>query len=72
MKAPNVKEQITDVLTSIVATADAELMALEEAELAAQWYDTSQWAQLERASSAKVTIHYAFHFPGLNWPGFLF
>ena len=32
------KEQIGDVLTAIVATADAELMALEEAELAAQWY----------------------------------
>lgn len=32
------KEQIGDVLTSLAARADSELMALEEAELAAQWY----------------------------------
>lgn len=32
------QEQIGDVLTAIAATADADLMALEEAELAAQWY----------------------------------
>lgn len=32
------KEQIGDVLTAILATADTELMALEEAELSAQWY----------------------------------
>lgn len=31
-------EQIGDVLTAIVSRADAELMAMEEAELAAQWY----------------------------------
>ena len=32
------QEQIGDVLTAIAASADAELMALEEAELAAQWF----------------------------------
>ena len=32
------QEQIGDVLTSIAARADSELMALKEAELAAQWY----------------------------------
>ncbi|HWR77916.1 MAG TPA: hypothetical protein VN283_12010 [Thiobacillus sp.] len=32
------KEQIGEVLTSIVARADSELIALDEAGLAAQWY----------------------------------
>ena len=36
MKPTN--EQIGNVLTSILAGADAELVALEDAELAAQWY----------------------------------
>lgn len=32
------QEQIGDVITAIAASADAELMALEEAELSARWY----------------------------------
>lgn len=32
------QEQIGDVLTAIAARADSELMALEDTELAAEWY----------------------------------
>lgn len=49
------QEQVGDVMTALVATADAELMALEEAELAAQWY----WRWEEGRSIEWNTYHFS-------------